>query len=283
MAEGRFQVRRRAGVRLWLSAAWLIVLVIVALFAPYLAPKDPLEQDLFAGRLPPFWMQGADAAFLLGTDSLGRDVLSRIIFGTRIALTVAVISASLTCLVGAALGLLAGFYRGWVDVVVSRFIDIWMAFPPVLFSILLIAVIGPGLFSIILAIVVIDWTRFARVIRAEAMTQSAMDYVASARVAGRGRFGILLREILPNVLPIIVVLLTLEMGIAVIVEAILSFVNLSISTDDPTWGGMISEGRTSIHQAWWVLVFPLITLFLTVLSFSQLGEGLKNRFDPVLR
>ena len=283
MAEGRFQVRRRAGVRLWLSAAWLILLVIVALFAPYLAPKDPLEQDLFAGRLPPFWMQGADAAFLLGTDSLGRDVLSRIIFGTRIALTVAVISASLTCLVGAALGLLAGFYRGWIDVVVSRFIDIWMAFPPVLFSILLIAVIGPGLFSIIAAIVVIDWTRFARVIRAEAMTQGAMDYVASARVAGRGRFGILLREILPNVLPIIVVLLTLEMGIAVIVEAILSFVNLSISTDDPTWGGMISEGRTSIHQAWWVLVFPLITLFLTVLSFSQLGEGLKNRFDPVLR
>ena len=283
MVDGRFQVRRRAGVRLWLSAAWLILLVIVALFAPYLAPKDPLEQDLFAGRLPPFWMQGADAAFLLGTDSLGRDVLSRIIFGTRIALTVAVISASLTCLVGAALGLLAGFYRGWVDVAVSRFIDIWMAFPPVLFSILLIAVIGPGLFSIIAAIVVIDWTRFARVIRAEAMTQGAMDYVASARVAGRGRFGILLREILPNVLPIIVVLLTLEMGIAVIVEAILSFVNLSISTDDPTWGGMISEGRTSIHQAWWVLVFPLITLFLTVLSFSQLGEGLKNRFDPVLR
>ena len=283
MADGRFEVRRKAGLRLWLSAAWLILLVIVALFAPYLAPKDPLEQDLFAGRLPPFWMQGADAAFLLGTDSLGRDVLSRIVFGTRIALTVAVISASLTCLVGAALGLLAGFYRGWVDVVVSRFIDIWMAFPPVLFSILLIAVIGPGLFSIIAAIVVIDWTRFARVIRAEAMTQGAMDYVASARVAGRGRFGILLREILPNVLPIIVVLLTLEMGIAVIVEAILSFVNLSISTDDPTWGGMISEGRTSIHQAWWVLVFPLITLFFTVLSFSQLGEGLKNRFDPVLR
>ena len=283
MVDGRFQVRRRAGVRLWLSAAWLILLVIVALFAPYLAPKDQLEQDLFAGRLPPFWMQGADAAFLLGTDSLGRDVLSRIIFGTRIALTVAVISASLTCLVGAALGLLAGFYRGWIDVVVSRFIDIWMAFPPVLFSILLIAVIWPGLFSIIAAIVVIDWTRFARVIRAEAMTQGAMDYVASARVAGRGRFGILLREILPNVLPIIVVLLTLEMGIAVIVEAILSFVNLSISTDDPTWGGMISEGRTSSHQAWWVLVFPLITLFFTVLSFSQLGEGLKNRFDPVLR
>ena len=259
------------------GAVIVTLLVFSAALSLFWTPYPVADIDI------PNKLATASAQHWFGTDSLGRDVLSRIIFGTRIALTVAVISASLTCLVGAALGLLAGFYRGWVDVVVSRFIDIWMAFPPVLFSILLIAVIGPGLFSIIAAIVVIDWTRFARVIRAEAMTQGAMDYVASARVAGRGRFGILLREILPNVLPIIVVLLTLEMGIAVIVEAILSFVNLSISTDDPTWGGMISEGRTSIHQAWWVLVFPLITLFLTVLSFSQLGEGLKNRFDPVLR
>jgi peptide/nickel transport system permease protein len=198
-------------------------------------------------------------------------------------MTVALVAGTITCVIGAVLGLLAGFLRGWVDIVISRLIDIWMAFPPVLFSILLIAVIGPGLWSIILAIVVIDWTRFARVVRAEAMGQGAMDYVASAQVAGRGRMGTMLVEILPNVLPTIIVLLTLEMGIAVIVEAILSFVNLSISTDDPTWGGMIAEGRTSVHQAWWVLVFPLITLFLTVLSFSQLGEGLKDRFDPVLR
>ena len=281
--DGRSQIRRRAGVRLWLSAGWLVFLVLIALFAPWIAPKDPLEQDLFAGQMPPFWVQGAVPGYYLGTDSLGRDVLSRMIYGARIALIVAVVSGVLTCMIGATLGLLAGFYRGWVDVLVSRFIDIWMAFPPVLFSILLIAVIGPGLGSIILAIVVIDWTRFARVVRAEAMTQGAMDYVASARVAGRGRMGTMLREILPNVLPIIVVLLTLEMGIAVIVEAILSFVNLSISTDDPTWGGMISEGRVSIHQAWWVLVFPLVVLFLTVLSFSQLGEGLKTRYDPVLR
>lgn len=283
MLDGKGAVRRRAGARLWLSAGWLGFLVLVAVFAPLVAPKDPLAQDLFLGRLPPFWVTGAEPGYLLGTDSLGRDVLSRIIFGARIALGVAVVAGTLTCLVGATLGLMAGFLRGWVDLVISRFIDIWMAFPPVLFSILLIAVMGPGLVSIILAIVVIDWTRFARVIRAEAMAQGAMDYVASARVAGRGRMGVMWREILPNVLPTIVVLLTLEMGIAVIVEAILSFVNLSISTDDPTWGGMIGEGRASVHQAWWVLVFPLVALFLTVLAFSQLGEGLKDRFDPVLR
>lgn len=281
--DGRSMVRRRAGLRLWLSAGWLGVLCIAALLAPWIAPKDPLAQDLFLGRMPPVWEMGAEPGYWLGTDSLGRDVLSRIIHGARIALMVALVAGTITCVIGATLGLLAGFLRGWVDLVISRLIDIWMAFPPVLFSILLIAVLGPGLWSIIIAIVVIDWTRFARVVRAEAMAQGAMDYVASARVAGRGRVGTMLREILPNVLSTIVVLLTLEMGIAVIVEAILSFVNLSISTDQPTWGGMISEGRASVHQAWWVLVFPLITLFLTVLSFSQLGEGLKDRFDPVLR
>lgn len=283
MLDGRSQIRRRAGLRLWLSGGWLLLLVLIAIFAPLISPHDPLEQDLFLGRMPPFWVQGAEPGYFLGTDSLGRDVLARIIYGARIALVVALAAGCLTGLIGSALGLMAGYLRGWVDVVISRLIDIWMAFPPVLFSILLIAVLGPGLTSIVIAIVVIDWTRFARVVRAEAMAQGAMDYPASAQVAGRTRLSTMLVEILPNVLPTIVVLLTLEMGISVIVEAILSFVNLSISTDDPTWGGMISEGRASIHQAWWVMVFPLATLFLTVLSFSQLGEGLKDRFDPVLR
>jgi dipeptide transport system permease protein len=283
MLDGRAQILRPWSPRLILSASWLFLLTVAAILAPWIAPHDPLAQDLFLGRLPPAWVNGSEPGFYLGTDSLGRDVLSRILYGARLALTVALIAGSLTCVIGATLGLLAGFLRGWVDVLISRLIDIWMAFPPVLFSILLIAVLGPGLISIIIAIVVIDWTRFARVIRAEAMTQGAMDYVASAQVAGRTRLSTMFTEILPNVLPTIVVLLTLEMGISIIVEAILSFVNLSISTDDPTWGGMISEGRTSVHQAWWVLVFPLITLFLTVLSFSQLGEGLKDRYDPVLR
>lgn len=283
MLDGRAMIKRRLGLRLWLSGGWLAMLLIAALLAPWLAPHNPLEQDLFTSRLPPFWMAGAEPGYWLGTDSLGRDVLSRIMHGARVALIVAFIAGTATALVGAALGLIAGFYRGWPDLIISRLVDIWMAFPPVLFAILLIAVMGTGLTSVVVAIIVIDWTRFARVVRAEAMSQGAMDYVASAQVAGQRRIGTMLSEILPNVLPTIVVLLTLEMGIAVIVEAILSFVNLSISTDMPTWGGMIAEGRLSIHQAWWVLVFPLVTLFLTVLSFSQLGEGLKDRFDPVLR
>jgi dipeptide transport system permease protein len=273
----------RSSLRLWLAGGWLGLLALAAIFAPWIAPKDPLAQDMFLGRLPPVWVDGAEPGYLLGTDSLGRDVLSRVIHGARIALIVAILAGGAACLIGSTLGLLAGYYRGWVDTVISRIVDIWMSFPPVLFAILLVAVLGTGLHSVIIAIAVIDWTRFCRVVRAEAMQQAQMEYVESALVVGRSRFGTLVKEVLPNVLPTIGVLLSLEMGIAVIVEAILSFVNLSIPTDDPTWGGMIAEGRTQIHFAPWVLVAPMIALFLTVLSFSQFGEGLKDRLDPVLK
>lgn len=283
MHSPRLAARRSISLRLWLSGSWLGLLLIVAILAPWIAPHDPLAQDLFMSRVPPAWYPDGMSEYWLGTDSLGRDVFSRILHGARVAFVVALIAGISTALLGSLLGLIAGYYRGWPDAVISRLIDIWMSFPPVLFAILLIAVLGTGLSSVIIAIIVIDWTRFARVVRAETIGQVAMDYVVSARVAGQSRTTIMLREVLPNVLPSIVVLLTLEMGIAVIVEAILSFVNLSISTDSPTWGGMIAEGRISIHHTWWVLVFPLFTLFLTVLSFSQLGEGLKDRFDPVLQ
>ncbi|RWL48504.1 MAG: ABC transporter permease [Mesorhizobium sp.] len=282
MDEARI-VRRGLSPRLWLAGGWLVLALLAAIFAPLIAPQDPLAQDLMLERLPPFWLDGAEPGYWLGTDSLGRDLLSRLIFGGRIAFIVAFAAATSACLVGSAMGLIAGYFGGWADRIISRIVDVWMAFPPVLFAILLVAVLGTGLSSVILAIAIIDWTRFCRVIRAEAMSQARMDYVESARIAGYGRIGIMLREVLPNVLPSVVALLSLEMGIAVIVEAILSFVNLSISTDDPTWGSIIAEGRLSIHQAWWVLVFPLITLILTVLSFSQFGEALKARFDPVLR
>lgn len=282
MAEARIATPR-SDARLWLAGGWLLIALLAAIFAPLIAPQDPLAQDLMYERLPPFWMQGAEPVFWLGTDSLGRDLLSRIIYGGRVAFIVAFAAAFAACIVGSSLGLIAGYFGGWADRIISRIVDVWMAFPPVLFAILLVAVFGTGLGSVIIAIAIIDWTRFCRVIRAEAMSQARMDYVENARIAGFGRLAIMLREVLPNIVPTIVALLSLEMGIAVIVEAILSFVNLSISTDDPTWGGIIAEGRLSIHQAWWVLVFPLIALFLTVLSFSQFGEGLKTRFDPVMR
>ena len=266
-------------LRIWLGGGFILLLLIAAVFAPLIAPFDPLEQDLMTATMAP----GQEPGRWLGTDSLGRDVLSRMIHATRIALTVAFVAAILACLLGTVLGLLAGYFGGWLDALISRLIDIWMAFPPVLLSILLVAVLGSGIHSVIAAIVVIDWTRFARVVRAETLQQARLEYAEAASALGMGRLAILMREILPNVLPVVLVLLSLEMGIAVIVEAILSFVGLSVSTDTPTWGGMIAEGRQIIYQAWWVLVFPLAALFLTVLAFNQLGDGLRQWLDPVLK
>ena len=266
-------------MRIIFGGGFILVLIIGAVFAYWLAPFDPLEQDLLTATAPPLQEPG----HWLGTDSLGRDVLSRLIYACRIALTVAFAASLLAGLIGTVLGLAAGYLGGWWDTIVSRLVDIWMAFPPVLLSILLVAVLGPGLHSVIAAIAVIDWTRFARVVRAEAQQQARLEYAEAATALGMGRGAILLHEILPNVLPVVLVLLSLEMGIAVIVEAILSYVGLSVSTDTPTWGGMIAEGREIIYQAWWVLLFPLVTLFLTVLAFNQLGDGLRQWLDPMLK
>jgi peptide/nickel transport system permease protein len=273
----------RAEPKVILGGGFILILLILAIFAPYIAPKDPLEQDLMSGTLPPAWIEGSDPGFLLGTDDLGRDVLSRAIFGTRIALTVAFVAAGLAAFIGTLLGLLSGWYGGWIDKVISRLVDIWMAFPPVLLSILLVAVFGSGVHSVIAAIVIIDWTRFCRVVRSETQAQARMDYVTAAHTIGFSRAKILFSEILPNVTPVLIALVSLEMGIAVIVEAILSFVGLSVASDTPTWGGMIAEGRQMIYQGWSVLVVPLIALFATVLAFNQLGDGLRRALDPVMR
>ncbi|MBN9029651.1 ABC transporter permease [Rhizobium sp. YJ-22] len=269
--------------RVAIGGGFILLLLLVAIFAPFLAPKDPLEQDLMLGTLPPAGYAGAEPGYWLGTDDLGRDVLSRVLYGTRVALTVAFVAAGLAGLIGTALGLIAGWYGGWADRIISRLVDIWMAFPPVLLSILLVAVLGSGIHSVIAAIVIIDWTRFCRVVRAETQAQASMDYVVAARTIGFSRLHILLREILPNVAPALIALVSLEMGIAVIVEAILSFVGLSVSSDTPTWGGMIAQGRQIVYQGWWVLVVPLTVLFATVLAFNQLGDGLRRALDPVMR
>lgn len=269
--------------RVWFGGLVLLALIVAALGAPLIAPHDPLAQDLLASLLPPAWMPGGDPAFPLGTDSLGRDLLSRLIYGARVALIVAVVAAGLAALVGTALGLAAGYLGGWVDTVISRLVDVWMAFPPVLLSIVLVAVIGAGLHAVIIAIVIVDWTRFCRVVRAEVMAQKERDYVASAVTVGLGRRAILLGEILPNVAPTVLVLFTLEMGIAVIVEAILSFVGLSVASDAATWGGLIQEGRSYVYQAWWAMALPMACLVTVVLGFNLLGDGLRAALDPVLR
>src|ERR1700720_3269050 len=196
----------RGGQRLWFGGALAGILFLVALLAPLLAPHDPIEQDLLAAQLPPAWMQGGELTYPLGTDSLGRCVLSRLMSAGRTAVAVALIAASLAAAIGIVLGLVAGVFGSWIDQGVSRLIDVWMAFPPVLLSIVLAAVIGAGLTSVIAAIVVVDWTRFARVVRAETMVQLKRDYAAAARAIGLGRADILRLEIFPNLVPLVVTL-----------------------------------------------------------------------------
>jgi len=261
----------------------LAALVVLAVGAPFIAPRDPLSQDLISSFLPPSWAPGGEADYLLGTDSLGRDILSRLIYGAQIALTVAVVASFFAGLIGTFLGLLAGYYGGWVDWLISRLVETWMAFPAVLLSIVLVAVIGTGLHSVIIAIAVIDWTRFCRVVRAETMVQRRQDYVASAVTIGLSRRRTLFAEILPNIVPLLLVLFTLEMGIAIIVEAILSFVGLSVASDTATWGGLIQEGRLYINQVPWLMVLPMICIILSVLGLNALGDGLRSSLDPVMR
>lgn len=277
-ATGQPLLRFAGNGRIVAGGLLMGLLVLAAIAAPWLAPFDPLDQDLAAQLQRPAW-----SGHLLGTDSLGRDLLSRLIWGARIALEVAVLAAIPTALLGTALGLLAGYFGGVADAVISRLVDVWTSFPPVLLSIILVALIGTGLTSVVVAIIVIDWTRFCRVVRAETLKQRHMDYIDAAVIAGLKPLAILAREIVPNVLPLVLVLLTLEMGIAVIVEAILSFVGLSISTDAPSWGGMIAEGRQVVHQAPLIMAAPLLALLATVLGLNLLGDGLKAELDPVLR
>jgi dipeptide transport system permease protein len=273
---------KRGGARLWLGAALVSFLVLVALLAPLLAPHDPIEQDLMSAQLPPAWFAGGPS-YWLGTDSLGRCVLSRLIYSARTAVAVAVIAASLAAAIGIAFGLIAGSFGGWVDQATSRLIDVWMAFPPVLLSIVLAAVIGAGLTSVIAAIVVVDWTRFARVVRAETMVQLQRDYAAAARAIGLSRGRILRLEILPNLVPLLVTLLAVEMGIAILVEVILSFVGISVAGDTPTWGGMIAEGRQIVYQAPWIMALPIGCIILSLIGFNLLGDGLRKMLDPVQR
>src|ERR1700674_1892022 len=273
----------RGGHRLWLGAALVGLFFLVALLAPLLAPHDPIEQDLLSAQLPPAWMQGSEATFPLGTDSLGRCVLSRLMYAARTAVAVALIAASLAAIIGIAFGLIAGMFGGWIDQSVSRLIDVWMAFPPVLLSIVLAAVVGAGLTSVIAAIVVVDWTRFARVVRAETMVQLQRDYASAARALGLSRGQILRLEILPNLVPLIVTLFSVEMGIAILVEVILSFVGISVAGDVATWGGMIVEGRQIVYQAPWIMALPIGSVIFSVIGFNLLGDRLRAALDPVQR
>ena len=261
------------------GAVLILLVALSALFAPLLASHDPAEQDLLNILLPPAWSSGGNAAFPLGTDSLGRDQLARLLFGARLALLVAVTAACGAAILGTVLAHIAGYFGGVVDWLIGRAVEVWMSFPPVILSLILMVGLGTGADKVVLAIVLVDWTRFCRVLRAEVLVTTQRDYVAAARLAGFSHWQTLTREILPATLPLVITLLSLEMGIAVIVEAVLSFVGLGVSANQVAWGQMIADARNYFAQAPWTLLAPMAAIFLTVTGFNLLGDGLRRTFD----
>lgn len=267
----------------WIGLILLSILLVTAVFAPVLAPHDPRKQDILNSLTPPAWQQGGDPSYPLGTDSLGRCILSQVIYGARTAVTVAFAAATGSMVIGCLLALVAGYLGGITDWMVTRLVDLWMSFPPVVLSLLLMVGLGTGIRNVILAIVLVDWTRFCRVVRAEVLVARGRDYVTAARLLGFSHLRTIAWEILPAAMPLIVTLFSLEMGIAVIVEATLSFVGLSVGADVPAWGMMIADGRATVHQAPWALIAPMIAIFLAIAAFNFLGDGLRAALDPRLR
>lgn len=268
--------------RVLIGLAIVVMLAFCAVFAPYIAPNDPAEQNLVYTLLPPAWAAGGDPMFPLGTDSLGRCVLSRLIYGTRVALTVAVVASLGAMVVGAILAHVAGYFGGWVDWLIGRVVDIWLSFPPVILSLILMVGLGTGLQNVILAIVLVDWTRFCRVLRSEVLVVTRRDYVAAARLLGFSHWRTVTREIAPATFPLLITLLSLEMGVAVIVEAVLSYVGMSVGAEVPAWGQMIADAKQSIYQAPWNLICPILAIFVTVFGFNILGDGLRRTLDTRL-
>jgi peptide/nickel transport system permease protein len=265
--------------RIVTGGALILFVALCGVCAPLLATHDPGEQDLLNILLPPAWSTGGDAAFPLGTDSLGRDQLARLMFGARLALTVAVTAACGAAVLGTALAHIAGYFGGFTDWLIGRAVEVWMSFPPVILSLILMVGLGTGADKVVLAIVLVDWTRFCRVLRAEVLVTTRRDYVTAARLAGFTHLQTLWHEIAPATLPLMITLLSLEMGIAVIVEAVLSFVGLGVGANQVAWGQMIADARTSFAEAPWTLLLPMAAIFLTVTGFNLLGDGLRRALD----
>src|SRR5712692_7683840 len=261
----------------------IILLVLTALLANVLTSYSPVNISLPERLRPPFWEQGGSLAHPLGTDPMGRDLLTRLIYGARISLLVGVLGLLVGGGVGTALGLIAGYAGGRVDAFLMRVTDTTLSFPIILFAILLVVILGGSLITVVLAVALVLWARFARVIRGEVLSIRERDFVAQARIAGSSPARIILVHLFPNVLNTLVVLLSLQVGWVIIVEASLSFLGAGVPPPTPTWGSMIAEGRNYIASAWWVSFFPGLAILVTVLAFNLFGDWLRDALDPTLR
>jgi peptide/nickel transport system permease protein len=261
----------------------LVLLVIPALFAEWVAPHDPLEGSLVARLKPPVWEQGGSAQYLLGTDKQGRDLLSRIIYGARISLQVSLVAVFLSGALGTVLGLVSGYYGGWIDIVIMRLVDISLSLPLVLIGLVLVIVLGPGLMTVVVVVSLLLWSRYARQIRGEALAMRHQDFIARARVAGASDARIIALHVFPNVVNTLIVLATLNVGQVILLEATLSFLGAGIPRPLPSWGVMVADGRDHIVSDWWIAMIPGLAIMLVVLAMNMVGDWLRDELDPRLR
>jgi peptide/nickel transport system permease protein len=267
-----------------IAGACIVALVaICALLAPFLAPHDPNVQHLGLALRPPSWLPGSDAHYLLGTDSLGRDIFARIVWGARIAAIVGICVVAIGGTLGIGVGLIAGYYGGPADAVISRIADMQLAFPLVLLALAIVGVVGPGLWTIVATLGVTSWVQYVRVVRAETIGLREREFVMAAHATGSSSLRIVLRHILPNLTSVISVLATFEVARAIILESALSFLGLGVPTSIPSWGGMLADGRAYLDTAWWLGLFPGIAISTAVLGVNLLGDGLRDALDPRLR
>jgi peptide/nickel transport system permease protein len=267
----------------WLSVLVIATMLVMAILAPVLAPHSPIDQTLRDKLLPPFWFEGGSGKYLLGTDAFGRDILSRLIYGARVSLIVAAMALTVGGGVGLVIGILAGYLGGMVETILMRLVDAAFTFPAILFALLLAVTMGQGLGTLVIAISLLLWASFARIIRGEVLALKQRDFVALAKVRGCSQLRIMLSHILPNVLNTFMVLVTLNIGVVIIAEAALSFLGAGIPPPTPTWGLMVSEGRGRIAEAWWVSLIPGLAITALVLSVNLFGDWLRDQLDPRLR
>ncbi len=258
----------------------LLVVVVAAVGASWVAPHDPAQQSLLRRFTPPVWQAGGNSAYLLGTDQVGRDIFSRMIHGSRISLLVGTLAVVVSVLVGVTLGLVSGFRTGSIDTVIMTVVDITWSFPPLLLALAFVAALGPSVLTIILALGLTGWERYARVVRAEVLALREKEFVEAARALGIGSARIVLRHLLPNTFSSIVVLSTLQVAQAILGEAALSFLGVGSGSAYPTWGHMISLGRDFVTVAWWLPTFPGLAILLTVLAINLVGDRLRDALDP---
>lgn len=266
-----------------IGAVVVVIVMVAAITAPWIAPHDPTRQDLRDQFVPPFWQREGDLDHLLGTDQLGRDILSRLIYGARVSLIVGFSAVLLSGTLGVILGVVAGYYGGLTDTIIMRLVELQLTFPFMLLALLVLAVFGGGLRNIVIVLSIASWAAYSRVVRAEVMSARERLYVEAARSLGMSDLRLLVRHILPNTLSPVIVLATFSIAAMIVQESALSFLGLGIPPDQPSWGGMLADGRNYLTVAWWLGVFPGLAILIVVLAMNLVGDWLRDLMDPKVR